>query len=192
MNFLGAKKYILDRLEKDLPNNLTYHGYHHTIDVYNMSIDIAENEGITDIEELTLLKTGALYHDCGFLKTYKGHEDESCVIARESLVQFNYTPDQIETVCNLIHATRIPQSPQSKIEQILADADLDYLGRDDFQSIANSLFLELKSIGALKSESEWNRIQVGFLETHRYFTHTSIGRRKKEKQKRIVELKKLM
>lgn len=192
MNFLGAKKYILDRLEKDLPNNLTYHGYHHTIDVYDMSIDIAENEGITDMEALTLLKTGALYHDCGFLKTYKGHEDASCVIARESLVQFNYTADQIETVCNLIHATRIPQSPQSKIEQILADADLDYLGRDDFQSIANSLFLELKSVGAIKSESEWNRIQVGFLETHRYFTQTSIGRRKKEKQKRIVELKKLM
>ena len=192
MNFLGAQKFILDRLKKDLPENLTYHGYRHTIDVYNMAIEIAEEEGITDEHELLLLKTGALFHDCGFLQTYKGHEEVSCNIAKENLPTFDYTPNEIDAICGLIHATRIPQSPKNKLEQILADADLDYLGRDDFYKISNSLYLELRSISALKNEKDWNTIQVNFLETHRYFTNTCINKRKKEKQKRIIELKKLL
>lgn len=192
MNFLGAQKYILDRLKTELPHNLTYHGYHHTIDVFDKALEIAKAEGISDEEQLTLLKTGALYHDCGFLKTYKGHEEESCKIAKDNLPHHDYTPAQIEVVCGLIHATKIPQSPQNRLEQILADADLDYLGRDDFYSIADSLFRELVSINAIKTEYEWNKIQVSFLETHRYFTNTCIEKRKKEKQKRIAELKKLI
>jgi len=34
MDFKEAKKYILEKLESELPDNLHYHGIHHTIDVY--------------------------------------------------------------------------------------------------------------------------------------------------------------
>ncbi len=33
MNYHAAKAFILDKLEKELSNKLTYHGLHHTLDV---------------------------------------------------------------------------------------------------------------------------------------------------------------
>lgn len=192
MNFEAAKKYILNRLKNELPVHLTYHGYHHTLDVYEMTKEIAQEEGVKDKEELTLLKTAALYHDCGFLSAYKGHEDISCDIARDSLPRFGYSESQIETVCHMIQATKIPQRPTNLLGEILADADLDYLGRDDFYSISKSLLDELRSIDALHDENEWNKIQVNFLAQQHYFTKTSKERRKEEKDKRLEELKKII
>ncbi|MBL7789519.1 MAG: HD domain-containing protein [Chitinophagales bacterium] len=192
MNFHLAKKYILTRLKDELPSYLTYHGYHHTWDVYEMTIEIAMSEGITDEEDLTLLKTAAIFHDSGFILAYNGHEDLSCEIVREKLPEFDYNEEQIEKICSMIQATKIPQNPQTQLEEILADADLDYLGREDFYPISSSLFEEFKSISLLKTEEEWNKIQVKFLEQHHYFTKTCIQRRKDAKEKRLVELRKLI
>lgn len=192
MNFHLAKKYILTRLKDELPSYLTYHGYHHTWDVYEMTIEIAMSEGITDEEDLTLLKTAAIFHDSGFIVAYNGHEDLSCEIVREKLPEFDYNEEQIEKICSMIQATKIPQNPQTQLEEILADADLDYLGREDFYPISSSLFEEFKSINLLKTEEEWNKIQVKFLEQHHYFTKTCIQRRKDAKEKRLVELRKLI
>lgn len=192
MNYFKAKRYILDRLKDELPNYLAYHGYHHTLDVYEMTIDIAKEEGVHDEEELTMLKTAALYHDSGFLSVYKGHEEVSCLLVKEILPHYEYNDKQIEVICSMIMATQIPQHPTTKLEEILADADLDYLGRDDFYPIADSLYQELKSIEAVQNVDEWNRIQISFLEEHHYYTRTCIERRKAEKDKRLEELKQLM
>lgn len=189
MNFFEAKRYILARLKKELPDYLSYHGYHHTIDVYEMTIEIAREEGITDEEDIILLKTAALYHDSGFLSVYKGHEDVSCLLVRDILPRYNYTDSQIEKICGMIQATRIPQQPKNHLEEILADADLDYLGRDDFYPISYSLFEELKSIKAIDTIEQWNKIQVIFLEQHHYFTQTCLRKRKNAKEKRLQELK---
>lgn len=192
MNFFEAKKHILNRLKNDLPVYLSYHGYHHTLDVYEMTIEIAKEEGIKAGEDLTLLKTAALFHDSGFLNVYKGHETEGCTIAKESLPKFDYSEHQIEIVCGMIRATQIPQNPQNLLEQILADADLDYLGRDDFYPISNSLFRELQHIKAIQDENTWNKLQVSFISAHKYFTQTNINRRTAEKEKRLQELRKLI
>ena len=63
----------------------------------------------------------------------------------------------------MIMATKIPQSPRNGLEEIICDADLDYLGRDDFYEIGATLFEELKAYNVLQNEREWNRIQVKFL-----------------------------
>jgi uncharacterized protein len=188
MNFFEAKKYILNRLNSDLPKHLSYHGYHHTLDVYEMVIEIAHEEGVTNKDDLIMLKTAALFHDCGFLTSYKGHEDVGCRIAKDMLPEFDYNQTQIEKICGMIQATKIPQSPKNLLEQIIADADLDYLGRDDFYQISKTLLDELKSINALQDENEWNKIQVSFIKNHHYFTQTCINRRKTEKEKRLAEL----
>ena len=192
MNFYKAKKYILDRLKNELPNYLRYHGYHHTFDVFERTIEIASQEGINSEDDLTLLKTAALYHDSGFLSVYKGHEEASCLLVRDILPKYDYNEEQIEKICGMIQATKIPQEPKNNLEEIIADADLDYLGRSDFYSIANSLYEELSSLEVVKTEEEWNRIQVNFLEQHHFFTKTCINKRKAEKEKRLMELKKLV
>ena len=63
----------------------------------------------------------------------------------------------------MIRATKIPQQPTNLLGQILADADLDYLGRTDFQEIASLLYKELSHQNNLLLEAEWDQIQIKFL-----------------------------
>ena len=85
-------------------------------------------------------------------------------------------------------ATRIPQSPHTRLEQILCDADLDYLGRDDYDSISNKLFLELNEHGNM-SEKDWLKLQINFLEQHHYFTVSAQKMRKEKKEQKLSMLK---
>ena len=136
-----------------------------------------------------MLLTAAYYHDSGFLVKAKGHEEESCRIARETLPGFGYTPDEINKICGMIMATRLPQSPKNHLEELLADADLDYLGRDDFSFIANQLFLENSYFGTAGDIDEWNRKQVSFMEKHQYFTKTANNLRQAKKDANLGRIK---
>lgn len=191
MNYPAAKYHIVKKLNEELAQNLYYHGFHHTIDVLNAAIMIAEVEDVRG-DELTLLKTGALFHDCGFLNTYKDHEEAGCEIAKEVLPGFDYNPEQIEVVCGLIMATKIPQTPKTPLEEIICDADLDYLGREDFEFIASSLYRELTENNLISNEQDWNRLQVKFLTNHKYFTFFSKRLREKPKQYHLNQIQKIV
>ena len=189
MDIEKAEAYVFDKLEDSLSDTLFYHGVHHTIDVSKAVLQIAIAEGINDRETLLVLQTAALYHDLGFISTYQGHEEEGCRLARVSLPNFDYTDAQIEQICGLIMATKIPQNPTNHLEKIIADADLDYLGRDDFWPISDSLFKELKDREMITDTNSWNKLQINFLENHQYWTETSKQWRNPTKLKRIEELK---
>ena len=192
MDIEKAEKFIVDLLDTQLSETLYYHGLHHTLDVLNAAMILADEEGVEDRSDLKLLKTAALFHDSGFLNTYKNHEEEGCRIANVHLSLFGYSQEEIKKICGMIMATKIPQTPTTILEQILCDADLDYLGRDDFEPIAASLFEELKARKLVENETTWNVIQVKFLESHRYHTKSAINKREVQKQKRLIELRKLI
>lgn len=192
MNIEAAEAYVFEKLEESLSDTLFYHGVHHTVDVSNAALQIAIAEGIHDKETLLLLQTAALYHDLGFISTYKGHEEEGCRLARVSLPNFDYTDEQIEKICGLIMATRVPQAPANHLEEILADADLDYLGRDDFWPISDSLYQELNKRELVTDTDTWNKLQIEFLQNHQYWTKTAQQWRQPNKLKRIEELKSMV
>ena len=183
---LSAK--MLNRLAADLSKELYYHGVHHTKDVLEVCVQRAQEENLSETDT-TLLCTGALLHDTGFLNVLKEHEKEGVKIAREVLKDYAYSDEQIDQIASMIMATKIPQSPKTKIEKILCDADLDYLGRDDFYKIGNTLFQELKAQEIVNEEKDWDAIQIKFLEAHQYHTSISRDTREPQKQKYINELK---
>src|ERR1041385_5974927 len=141
-DYSAAENFILKKLESELPKNLTYHGVHHMFDVLNAALEIAANEGIINPEDLKLLRVAVLFHDAGFIHVYKGHEEIGCEMAKEFLPKFGFNEEQIKKICGMIKATKLPQEPRTHLERIIADADLDYLGRDDFYPIAKTLFDE--------------------------------------------------
>ncbi|OOQ59818.1 hypothetical protein BC343_06640 [Mucilaginibacter pedocola] len=188
MQFEEATAYILNKLSSELPAHLTYHCLAHTQDVVRSARQIGVAEGIGEYD-MKLLLTAAYYHDAGFLKGAAGHEEESCRMAEEALPGFGYSADDIKQVCGMIMATQIPQNPQNLLEQIIADADLDYLGRDDFFTIGNTLFDELAFFGVIKTEDEWNALQVRFLEKHHFFTYTAITSRQQKKEENLELVK---
>lgn len=105
---------------------------------------------------------------------------------------YGYTADEIAKICGMIMATRIPQTPHNLLEQIIADADLDYLGRPDFFDIGEELYVELKHMGIVNNAAEWNRFQIQFLEKHRCFTNFSQKLRKETKKEHIRLLQTLL
>ena len=187
MNFSAAKIFIFNALDRLSPA-LTYHGKHHTLDVVAVAERLCVVENVSKKDTILVL-TAALLHDIGFLRHYSDHEEHSCRIAEEWLPQFNYTEGSIKKICGLIRATKIPQSPQTPLEEILCDADLDYLGRDDFYTIGQTLFQEMKTLQLIDTEDNWNAMQVRFLENHHYFTATNQKERAAIQEKHLQELR---
>jgi predicted metal-dependent HD superfamily phosphohydrolase len=149
---------------------------------------IALMEGVTD-EGLFLLKSAATYHDAGFVEEYDKNEPIGARLAEEILPKYGYTEQHIQTIKELIYVTQIPHNPKNKLEEIMCDADLDYLGRDDFHEIADKLRRELREHGKISSDRKWDEIQIMFLEQHKYFTETSKKTRQEKKNKNVEEVK---
>ncbi|WP_439882756.1 HD domain-containing protein [Pontibacter sp. MBLB2868] len=189
IQFAPIQQHMVLQLQNKLPENLTYHCVAHTLDVLEQVQKIATEEGIYNADDLLLLKVAALYHDSGFIYTYQNHEAKSCDIAKKELPKYGFSQAQIETVCHMIMATRVPQEPHNHLEQILCDADLDYLGREDFEKIAQTLFKELVHHKKLEREDEWNALQIKFLDKHSYFTCYSKQNREHVKQAHLNWLK---
>jgi uncharacterized protein len=186
VNFLSAKIFIIKELDRLSPA-LTYHGKHHTLDVFAVAERLCAAEKVSEKETIIVL-TAALLHDIGFLRHYTDHEEHGCRIAEEWLPKFGYTEGSIKEIRGLIGATKIPQSPKTPLEEILCDADLDYLGRDDFYSIGTTLFQEMKTLKMVETEAEWHAMQVSFLQNHHYFTATSRKERTPIQEKHLAEL----
>ena len=181
-------KFFLRKLKDRQPGQLPYHNVAHTVDVYMATEHISRREGVTG-QDLDLLLTAALFHDSGFLVGPQNHELESCRIARETLPDFEYKPEEIDVVCEMILSTRIPQTPKSELEKILADADLDYLGRHDFLKVSKKLYDENLHFGIVKNEQEWDEMQISFLQNHKYFTKSSIKLREPIKYVNLLQVK---
>ena len=186
--FTSIKQPILSRLENELDSRLGYHNITHTLDVLEQAEVLAGQEKITDKHDLLLLKTAAVFHDSGFLFVYKNHEEKGCEIASESLRNI-FSEEDIKKVCGMIMATKIPQSPNTLLEQIICDADLDYLGRNDFEPISRNLYKEFLTFKIIPKDMIWDHIQIRFFESHHYFTGTSISKRNGEKLKHLNILK---
>ncbi|MBN1185949.1 MAG: HD domain-containing protein [Bacteroidales bacterium] len=191
IKFYDLQEIILDRLERELPNNLYYHNVKHTVDVVTEVELIGWAEGISE-EDILLLKTAALFHDAGHVISYDNHENYGTDLVREYLPNFNYTTQQINKICDLIMATKLPPNPKNKLEEIICDSDLDYLGRSDFIPVSNTLYKELKERSKIGTLNEWNKLQIDFISNHQYFTKTARNLREVNKQKQIDRIKKLI
>lgn len=191
MEFEDVKKHILNRLENELKEHLTYHCVEHTLDVLESAERLAQLEGVNGYD-LELIKTAALLHDLGFVEVYQGHEEVSMRMASEMLPDFGYSEEDIQKIRGMIKSTEIPQSPSNKLEEILADADLDYLGREDLFLIGQRLQYEWKMHGFIDTIKEWHVKQLSFLKAHKYFTDSAKKLRIAKKARNIEELEELL
>lgn len=166
-------KHVLTKMQGLAPT-LTYHSIEHTLDVVAQSARIAADEGVNP-KEIYLLKIAALYHDIGFLDIYFGHEQKGCEIFLEDcrLQNYNLQEGDRKTITDIIMATKVPQQPRNLLEKIICDADLDYLGRNDYTEIAARLKEEFINYKIVNTEAEWQHMQVKFIDHHQYHTKSS-------------------
>lgn len=183
-----AQQYVLGRLACELPPNLTYHSIAHTRDdVVPAAQRLAVLEGISG-EAYLLLVTAAYFHDLGYVERYDDNEVIAVSIARQVLPGMGYSQDHLQVIDDLILATRVPQTPHTRLAEILVDADLDSLGRDDFFETSLALRAELELQGRKLPLVEWYQRQRAFLQTHRYFTTAARTNREAGKQANLKRL----
>lgn len=169
---ISLQKEVFKLMEK-LPSDLYYHNIDHTILVFEAVEWLCTEEQVSQ-EDMYLLKIAALFHDVGFIESYDQHEEKSCLIAEKILSKYKLADQQIECICQLITATKLPHCPVTFEEKIICDADLNYLGGNDFFKIGDRLRKELIHYGKIdKEDITWNKIQHAFLTSHTFHTQTS-------------------
>ena len=188
----AARQVALARLEKELPPELTYHNLRHTRDdVLPAAQRLAAMMGVGQ-DEMRLLETAAVYHDTGYTIQRQEHERRGAEIAAQVLPGFGFTPAQIAAIQGMIMATQLPQSPRTPLEEILADADLDVLGREDFRTRNQDLRNELAASGTQIGDERWFASQLQMMQSHHYWTAAARSLRDEQKQKNIQAIQNLL
>ena len=179
--------HILEELKGKLASYLSYHSYEHIIDVANVCDKYIRLYRIDD-DMAKLIRIAAISHDFGYTVSPIGHEERSITLI-EPILRPVLTKEEIILVNGMIRATNVPQEPKTFYDKILADADLDYLGRSDYNQISKNLHQEFLHFGVVKTEREWLDLQINFLEGHEYHTLYAKWNRRKLKLRKLKELK---
>ena len=188
----GAMRYALGRLERELAPELTYHNLWHTAeDVLPAVRRLVALMGVSP-EDVRLLEIGAAYHDIGYVLQRQEHERAGAEIAAQVLPECGFVSEQVAAVQGMILATRLPQSPRTPLEEILADADLDVLGREDSFARSQALRAELASYGAPVGETDWYCRRLKFLREHHYFTSAARSLRGEGERRNIAMVEALL
>jgi len=171
---------------------LPFHDLSHTREVAANASYLSKVHCLNS-DEKELLQIAAWFHDTGFSKAYKGHEDSSKKIALKFLTQQGACTSLIEGVLCCIDATKMPQKPVSKYAEILCDADLFHLSTTEFFAKKPLLRKEWETFCDLKvNDLEWHQLNLKFLKEHQY--QTSYGKKvlAKGKQQNIEKAEQLL
>ncbi|MGB8703678.1 MAG: HD domain-containing protein, partial [Gillisia sp.] len=166
-----AEKFVLELFREKLPNTYLYHNFNHTHRVVKSTKELMENSELNVKEELPLL-LAAWFHDTGYTKKYKGHEEESVKIARDFLNE-NHVDEHIqEEVEKIILATKANATPTTLAEKIIRDADSSHIAKDYFAETSELLRQELQLHNIHNySPSEWRAENIKmFMEDHQFYT----------------------
>ena len=178
---------LLSTLETSLPEHLTYHTLSHTIDVANVCNDYIKRYAIDD-EHAKLIRIAAVGHDLGYIISPEEHEERS-IQTLAHLPPSILNTEEILLVNGMIRATKVPQEPTNLFEEIVADADLDYLGRPDYDVLSEGLYREFQYYNIVNNQEEWLDLQIKFLKNHKFHTPFAQEHRKPLKLQKIKELK---
>lgn len=181
--------YVMDLLSQ-LPATLYFHNAQHTLDVLDAVTEIGKHSNIS-ADDLLILQIAALFHDTGYLYTYKGHEESSKLIAGNFLTQHEYHPDRVKSVLGCIDATKMPQAPDGFLQEIICDADLFHFSRFDYPVYAERLRREWEMhLSMTFSDKEWAASNLMVLEKHHFFTEYGRNTLQLRKQSNIGLMKK--
>ena len=171
-------EYIRDLFKDELPDGIKYHDADHTLHptrgVVAVANSIAISENISE-HDRELLIAAAYLHDTGYIREYEKNEPIAARMAGRILKLIGYETGEIEKIQKMILATDLAREPQTHVEEILCDADLDHLGRDDFFELDGKLREGRRIRGLDVSDDEkWYQGTLAIMEKHQYYTESQI------------------
>ncbi|AUS05505.1 Pycsar system effector family protein [Pseudotamlana carrageenivorans] len=184
-----AEQFASTLLNEKLDCKFLYHNLTHTQRVVEKANLLAEQCGLSEHEK-NLLVLAAWFHDTGYTKNIKKHEEESVLIAKSFFKHHALKDADQETVFQLILATRAGYEPKTISEKIIRDADCSHIGSKTYFEVSELLKKEWELTCNKKlSESAWLEENIQFLAIqHRFYTSEANALWQKRKGKNISEL----
>ncbi len=181
--------FVTDLLSNQLGSEYLYHNLRHTQRVVKNTKELLDFYDL-NAKENDALVLAAWLHDTGYTQGSENHEEASCAIARSFLEENNYDTAAIDTVCNLILATRRYYDPTNLSEQIIRDADASHLGHNTYEETSEMLREELSLLGIADfSQKEWRDTNIQMFQTeHRFYTDYAKNNWQKGKDENLANL----
>ncbi|HLF14667.1 MAG TPA: HD domain-containing protein [Bacteroidota bacterium] len=185
-----SRAYVERLLREKLAPWVSYHDFRHTEETAEACLEIAEACGLSPSEMEIVLLAG-WFHDTGYTETAKGHEQRSAAITQEFLKGRHYPPEKLRSVTRCIMATMVPQQPKNLLERVVCDADMLYIGREEFFHKNDLLKAEMEAReGTVIDPAVWLRRSLRFLEDQAYHTDYCRGKLSAGLEKNITTLRK--
>lgn len=192
MTIKNIMKHCSNLLQNSICKSMPFHNLAHTQEVVNKVSLISNAMGIQP-KEADFIVIAACFHDTGYSETHIDHEEASKTLATQYLAKAKYTQQEIDKVCSYIEATKMPQDPHDTYAEVLCDADLFHLGTIDFWYRNLLLRKEWELLhGIVMADSEWQLLNIKFLEEHRFKTAYGKDVLEKGKQENLNKLKQLI
>ena len=157
-------------LQNEISPDMVYHTIDHTRSVVNAFGEIGVACNLSD-KDLELGTIAAWFHDTGYSKGIKSHEEFSIEIFNENAEEADFKKEDIAIINRLILCTMMPQKPVTTLEKVLCDADLHHLGASGFFEKSDLLKKENENdTGKHLTKERWNRDSYYFLIEHSFFT----------------------
>lgn len=170
-------------------HNYPFHNPEHTTSVFDRATYLALIEGIAD-EDLEDLQIACLFHDTGFTRQYPKNEYLGALIARKWLEETGHPEHRIQKIEEIIMATVLFSKPNTILEGIIQDADLDNIGTKDSFTFSQNLLKELRSIaGTEVSDCTYWQFTYRVHANFHFYTKTARHEREKQLARNVKHLK---
>ncbi len=183
-----AADYVFRLFRESESELCIYHNYAHTAETVANCREIAEGMRATE-QDIEILELAAWFHDTGCLFSMQNHEEKSTKIAKQFLEDAGYPKEETETICRCILATKLPQKPQNRLEEILCDADLSHLGKTGYREKSELVRIEIeKNENRGFSDAEWLQLNIDFFNRNPFHTKYASLAFNEERTKNLVDL----
>ena len=180
--------YVEEYMKVHLPENIVFHNYNRTSKIARICDTLSIQSDLNGNEKI-LLHLAALFIDIGFCDDPKKSAAASARHARNYFMQKGLEVGTIKIITESIEAIGYPQQPVSLVAQYLCDADMYYLGSNNYPLDTELLRKEISLVDKVNfSDLDWIKRQLQVLENHTYFTAEARKLFKKRKRNNILLL----
>lgn len=192
----SVEAYVERYIQDEVDPQFVYHNFQHTCAVVEAARELAAHYDVSPEDRLAII-LAAWFHDVGYSGGWVDHEERSVAIAKSWLDAKDVTDKTlINQIAGAIRATKMDATPQTFLEEIVADADLSHLGDLSYWDRCGRVRQEFAlTREMIMSDQEWIDFELNFMLNHEFYTEAArelFGERKSKHVKQLYKRKKAL
>jgi len=187
---LKAESYARNFAEMHIAKSHLFHSISHFEHVVDTASMLAREYQL-DSDPTENILVAMWFHDLGYDQGWKEHEDRSIEIATRFLESEDQPEEKIKAIARLINVTKSNVNPENLHEEIVCDADSSHIGSKKYTDFLGRLRGEWETHQEkVYTEDKWLKLNIGFLNSHSFYTSIAYNKFGDRKRKNILKLQK--